>query len=62
MNSEEVILENEEIFYNLEVVDISDHFVSNDTPDRYELPPKSIRGVPPKWYDPEYEAQRYTRF
>uniref|UniRef100_A0A803L9R4 GAG-pre-integrase domain-containing protein n=1 Tax=Chenopodium quinoa TaxID=63459 RepID=A0A803L9R4_CHEQI len=25
---------------------------------RYELPPRSMRGVPPKRYDPEYEDQR----
>ena len=25
---------------------------------RYELPPRKTRGVPPKRYDPEYEAKR----
>ena len=29
-----------------------------ETPCRYELPPKSTRGIPPKRYDLEYEAQR----
>ena len=29
-------------------------------PNRYELPPKSTRGIPPKRYDPEFEAQRST--
>ena len=41
--------------------------ITNDEPNdvasvemssRYELPPRSIRGVPPKRYDPEFEAQR----
>ena len=27
-------------------------------PNRYELPPRSTRGVPLKRYDPEFEAQR----
>ena len=36
MNSEEVILKNEVISDNPEVVNISDHVVSNDTLDRYE--------------------------
>ena len=42
---------------NAATVDISVHVI-NDTPDRYELPPRSTRGIPPKLYDPEYEAQR----
>ena len=25
---------------------------------RYELPPRSTRGIPPKRYDPEFESQR----
>ena len=27
-------------------------------PRRYEFPPRSTRGVPPKRYDPEFESQR----
>lgn len=53
-----MILEHEVIYDNLEVVDISNHVVNNDALDIYELPPRSTRGVPPKRYDLEYEAQR----
>lgn len=31
---------------------------SCSVPNRYQLPPRSTRGVPPRRYDPEYEAQR----
>lgn len=33
-------------------------FPSDSVPNRYQLPPRSTRGVPPRRYDPEYEAQR----
>ena len=29
-----------------------------EIPNRYELPPRSTRGIPPRIYDPEFEAQR----
>ena len=48
---------------NLEVHPKSNLEITNDIPPvdepcRYELSPRSTRGVPPKRYDPEYEAQR----
>ena len=41
------------------LIDISNHDVpSVDIPRRYELPPRSTRGVSPKRYDPEFESER----
>ena len=31
---------------------------SDDVPWRYEFPPRSTRGIPPRRYDPEFESQR----
>ena len=40
------------------IIDTSnDDAPSVDIPSRYELPPRSTRGVPPKRYDPEFESQ-----
>ena len=33
-----------------------DHVASVDVPNRYELPPKSTRGILLRRYDPEFEA------
>ena len=42
------------------LIDISnDDVPSVDIPNRYELPPRSTRGVPPKRYDPEFESQSF---
>lgn len=40
--------------------DTNNNMPSEDAniPKRYELPPRSTRGVPPKRYDPEFESQR----
>ena len=32
--------------------------IIDEAPERYELPPQINRGIPPRRYDPEYEAQR----
>ena len=41
------------------LIDISnDDVPSVDIPNRYELPPRSTIGVPPKRYDAEFESQR----
>ena len=36
----------------------TDSVSSDNCQNRYELPHRSTRGVPPKRYDPEYEDQR----
>ena len=44
---------------DLSVIENScDNIVNIDVSNRYELPPRSTRGIPPKRYDPEFEAQR----
>ena len=41
------------------VESISDNNIADvELPHRYELPPRSTRGIPPNRYDPEFEAQR----
>ena len=40
------------------LIDITNDVLSVESPRRYELPPRSTRGFPPKRYDPEFEAQR----
>ena len=37
---------------------IDNFLVNNPIPSWYELPPQRTRGIPPKRYDPEFEAQR----
>ena len=37
-------------------LEITNNIPVVDEPCKYELPPRSTRGVPPKRYDPEYEA------
>ena len=36
----------------------SDDVVNVDIPNWYELSPRRTRGIPPRRYDPEFEAQR----
>ena len=38
-------------------VDVTNSIPSDDIPNRYELPLRSIRGIRSKRYDPEFEAQ-----
>uniref|UniRef100_A0A803LQS3 Reverse transcriptase Ty1/copia-type domain-containing protein n=1 Tax=Chenopodium quinoa TaxID=63459 RepID=A0A803LQS3_CHEQI len=53
--SEEVPSESSPVSYNMpEINPVSNESEQN----RYELPPRSTRGVPPRRYDPEYEDQR----
>ena len=40
------------------LIDIANDVPSVKSPRRYELPPRSMRGIPPRRYDPEFEAQR----
>uniref|UniRef100_A0A803M5B1 Retrovirus-related Pol polyprotein from transposon TNT 1-94 n=1 Tax=Chenopodium quinoa TaxID=63459 RepID=A0A803M5B1_CHEQI len=53
-----VILESRDILesHDIDNVTIDDPIPSDERPDRYELPPRSTRGVPPKRYDPKFEA------
>uniref|UniRef100_A0A803MX05 Retroviral polymerase SH3-like domain-containing protein n=1 Tax=Chenopodium quinoa TaxID=63459 RepID=A0A803MX05_CHEQI len=54
-SSEEVPSESSPVSYNMpEINPVSNESEQN----RYELPPRSTRGVPPRRYDPEYEDQR----
>uniref|UniRef100_A0A803NB30 Reverse transcriptase Ty1/copia-type domain-containing protein n=1 Tax=Chenopodium quinoa TaxID=63459 RepID=A0A803NB30_CHEQI len=54
-SSEEVPSESSPVSYNIpEINPVSNESEQN----RYELPPRSTRGVPPRRYDPEYEDQR----
>ena len=42
-------------------IDISTDYIvpsSVVVPRKHNLPSRSTRGMPPKWYDPEYESQR----
>uniref|UniRef100_A0A803KYP7 Uncharacterized protein n=1 Tax=Chenopodium quinoa TaxID=63459 RepID=A0A803KYP7_CHEQI len=53
--SKEVPSESSPVSYNMpEINPVSNESEQN----RYELPPRSTRGVPPRRYDPEYEDQR----
>ena len=38
--------------------DIANDVSNVASPRKYELPPRNTRGIPPKRYDPEFEAQR----
>ena len=38
--------------------DVLNDMPNVEIPNRYELPPRSTRGIPPRIYDPEFEAQR----
>ena len=40
------------------LINIFNDVPSVESPCRYELPPRSTRGIPPRRYDPEFEAQR----
>ena len=57
-SEQEAVCETQEVKTKL------DSRIDDDIPDtvnppcRYELPPRSKRGVPPKRYDPEFESQR----
>uniref|UniRef100_A0A803KYB0 Reverse transcriptase Ty1/copia-type domain-containing protein n=1 Tax=Chenopodium quinoa TaxID=63459 RepID=A0A803KYB0_CHEQI len=54
-SSEEVPSESSPVSYNMpEINPVSNESEQN----RYELPPRSTREVPPRRYDPEYEDQR----
>ena len=49
----------EENFYVPQMIDNNSKiFLDADIQNRFELPPKSTRGIPPKRYIPEFEAQR----
>ena len=38
--------------------DFANDIPSVEEPCRYELPPRSTRGIPPRRYNPKFEAQR----
>ena len=48
----------QEVIPNSSDTDTTDVISSDDVPRRYELPPRSTRGIPPRRYDPEFESQR----
>ena len=48
----------QEVIPNSPDTDTNDVISSDDVPRRYELPPRSTRGIPPRRYDPEFESQR----
>ena len=55
ISSVEVPSDSSSVSYNMpEINPVSSESEQN----RYELPPRSMRGVPPRRYDPEYEDQR----
>uniref|UniRef100_A0A803M8T8 GAG-pre-integrase domain-containing protein n=1 Tax=Chenopodium quinoa TaxID=63459 RepID=A0A803M8T8_CHEQI len=59
--TEDVVISSEVNTENSDLCDlpITDPVVpSENCPNRYELPPRRTRGVPPKRYDPEYEDSR----
>ena len=59
IQQQEVIPQEEVILKPQENSDTNlDHVASVDVPNRYELPLRNTRGIPPSRYDPEFEAQR----
>ena len=52
--SDNMMVDNEDIEFSVKINNDQSVEMSN----RYELPPRKTRGVPPKRYDPEYEAKR----
>lgn len=46
---------NNSIFENVQ--ESNNHPQQIEEPVAYKLPLRSTKGVPPKWYDPEYETQ-----
>lgn len=62
ISTEEVSLELEQTNHDVSAESDSNSDITNvinsGEHERYQLPPRSTRGVPPKRYDPEFEAQR----
>ena len=58
LNDENVVVDtlNEEIV--ADTIETGNHDSQNVDSESYVLPPHSTRGVPPRRYDPEYEAKR----
>ena len=58
LNNENVAVDsiNEEIV--ADTIETGNHVVQDVESESYVLPPRSTRGVPPRRYDPEYEAKR----
>ena len=57
-NDQEVACESQEVLTESEPQINDDISGIVNSPCRYELPPRSKRGVPPRRYDPEFESQR----
>ena len=59
-NEQEVIPDSQEVLTEPESLNDACNDVSSvvESSCRYELPPKSTRGIPPRRYDPDFEAQR----
>ena len=55
--NEEVVIPKEVISEPVVIVDNSNSIVDVTTSDRYKLPAGSTKGVPPRRYDPDFEAQ-----
>ena len=57
-NDQEVVCEPQEVLTEPKPQTNDDISGIVNSPCRYELPPRSKRGVPPRKYDPEFESQR----
>ena len=57
-NDQEVVCETQEVLTEPDPQTNDDISGVVNSPCRYELPPRSKRGVPPRRYDPEFESQR----
>ena len=56
--NEEVVVPEEVISEAVVIMDNSNSAMDVTSSERYKLPPRSTRGVPPRRYDPDLEAQR----